>query len=113
MSSAGAALTLDKNLAGRLGNRRRFGRRGGRAAPADALVAHRPEHAQRSRPALGSDVPACLLSMPARGDGGGDVLTPVDLPDFAGTPVLLVNPRVPLSTADVFARWDGSRPRPA
>ena len=28
-------------------------------------------------------------------------------PELPGTPVLLVNPRVPLSTADVFARWDG------
>jgi 4-diphosphocytidyl-2-C-methyl-D-erythritol kinase len=26
---------------------------------------------------------------------------------MSGTPVLLVNPRVPLSTAEVFARWDG------
>jgi 4-diphosphocytidyl-2-C-methyl-D-erythritol kinase len=29
------------------------------------------------------------------------------LPDLSGRPVLLVNPRVPLSTADVFAAWDG------
>jgi 4-diphosphocytidyl-2-C-methyl-D-erythritol kinase len=34
-------------------------------------------------------------------------LTPVELPELAGKPVLLVNPRVELSTADVFARWDG------
>jgi 4-diphosphocytidyl-2-C-methyl-D-erythritol kinase len=27
--------------------------------------------------------------------------------DWAGTPVLLVNPRVPLATSPVFAAWDG------
>ena len=32
---------------------------------------------------------------------------------IAGTPVLLVNPRVPLSTAAVFAAWDGDRSRAA
>jgi 4-diphosphocytidyl-2-C-methyl-D-erythritol kinase len=52
-------------------------------------------------------VPACLLSLPARGEGAGDELKPLLLPDLAGKPVLLVNPRVPLSTASVFARWDG------
>jgi 4-diphosphocytidyl-2-C-methyl-D-erythritol kinase len=31
----------------------------------------------------------------------------VDLSDLAGKPVLLVNPRIPLSTAEVFAGWDG------
>ena len=29
------------------------------------------------------------------------------LPELSGTSVLLVNPRVALSTAEVFARWDG------
>jgi 4-diphosphocytidyl-2-C-methyl-D-erythritol kinase len=42
-----------------------------------------------------------------RGEGAGDQLTPIDLSELSGTPVLLVNPRVPLSTAEVFARWDG------
>lgn len=56
---------------------------------------------------LGSDIPACLLSLPMRGEGAGDQLTPIDLSDVSGTPVLLVNPRVPLSTAEVFAHWDG------
>jgi 4-diphosphocytidyl-2-C-methyl-D-erythritol kinase len=56
---------------------------------------------------LGSDVPACLLSLPMRGEGAGDQLTPIDLSDVSGKPVLLVNPRVVLSTADVFAGWDG------
>jgi 4-diphosphocytidyl-2-C-methyl-D-erythritol kinase len=45
--------------------------------------------------------------MPVRGEGAGDKLSPIDLPELSGTPVLLVNPRVRLSTAEVFARWDG------
>ena len=56
---------------------------------------------------LGADVPACLLSRTARGEGRGDRLEPVEMPELAGMPVLLVNPRVPLSTAAVFAAWDG------
>jgi 4-diphosphocytidyl-2-C-methyl-D-erythritol kinase len=42
-----------------------------------------------------------------RGEGAGDRLTPVGLAELSGTPVLLVNTRKALSTADVFARWDG------
>ena len=57
---------------------------------------------------LGADVPACLLSRTARGEGRGDRLGPVEMPDLMGMPVLLVNPRVPLSTAAVFAAWDGA-----
>lgn len=67
-----------------------------------------PRHAAEIAPELGSDVPACLLSLPMRGEGAGDLLSPVDLSRFSGTPVLLVNPRVALSTADVFAAWDGA-----
>jgi 4-diphosphocytidyl-2-C-methyl-D-erythritol kinase len=66
-----------------------------------------PAMTQQVAPALGSDVPACLLSLPMRGQGAGDELSPIDLSDLSGTPVLLVNPRVALSTADVFERWDG------
>ena len=66
-----------------------------------------PAYATAVAPALGADVPACLLSMTALGRGVGDELVLVDHPSIAGTPVLLVNPRVPLSTAEVFARWDG------
>jgi len=66
-----------------------------------------PKRAEDVAPNLGSDVPACLLSLPVRGEGAGDELTPITLPDVAGTAVLLVNPRVPLSTAQVFVGWDG------
>jgi 4-diphosphocytidyl-2-C-methyl-D-erythritol kinase len=105
--SAGVALTLDKRLPVASGI-------GGGSA--DAAAALRlltslwqidPKHAQEVAPTLGSDVPACLLSRPMRGEGAGDQLTPLDLSDLSGTPVLLVNPRVQLSTAEVFARWDG------
>ena len=65
-----------------------------------------PAHATAAAPLLGADVPACLLSMTARGEGAGDALELVDA-GVAGMPVLLVNPLVALSTAAVFARWDG------
>lgn len=55
--------------------------------------------------ALGSDVPACLFSRTAIGRGRGERLEPVA--GAPGTPVLLVNPGVAVSTAEVFRRWDG------
>ena len=105
--TSGAAITLDKRLpvAAGLG--------GGSADAAAALrlltslwnIA--PAHAEAVAPELGSDVPACLLSLAARGTGAGDRVTPAVLPDLSGLPVLLINPRVTLPTAEVFARWDG------
>jgi 4-diphosphocytidyl-2-C-methyl-D-erythritol kinase len=56
---------------------------------------------------LGADVPACVRSQAARGEGRGADLVPVDLGTLEGAPVLLVNPRVPLSTGAVFRAWDG------
>ena len=103
----GAAITLDKRLPVASGI-------GGGSA--DAAAALRlltslwhidPKHAEAVAPTLGSDVPACLLSLPVRGEGAGDLLSPIDLSELSGAPVLLVNPRVRLSTADVFAGWDG------
>lgn len=58
--------------------------------------------------ALGADVPACLLSRTVRGTGRGDRLEPAEGP-AAGTPLLLVNPGIAISTAEVFRRW---RPGP-
>jgi 4-diphosphocytidyl-2-C-methyl-D-erythritol kinase len=103
----GAALVLDKQVpvASGLGG-----------GSADAAAALRlltslwridPKFAQEVAPTLGSDVLPCLLSVPARGEGAGDRLTPIALPELSGTPVLLVNPRVRLSTVEVFAGWDG------
>ena len=66
-----------------------------------------PAHAAAVAPRLGADVPACLLSMTCRGEGVGDRLQLVDDASIAGTPVLLVNPRVTISTREAFARWDG------
>ena len=55
--------------------------------------------------ALGADVPACVLSQTMRGDGVGEALSPVA--SVAGTPILLVNPGIALSTSAVFGAWDG------
>ena len=44
--------------------------------------------------------------MTAIGRGTGTDLQPV-VSDLVGTPVLLVNPRVPLATGPVFKGWDG------
>jgi 4-diphosphocytidyl-2-C-methyl-D-erythritol kinase len=104
---AGAALKLDKRLpvASGLG--------GGSADAAAALRlltaawGIHPKFAEEVAPQLGSDVPACLLSLPVRGERAGDLLTPIALPELSGTPVLLVNPGVFVSTAQVYGAWDG------
>ena len=57
--------------------------------------------------ALGADVPACLYGSLQFGTGRGDRLTPMPRHDLAGTPVLLVNPRVAVATGSVFRGWDG------
>lgn len=54
---------------------------------------------------LGADVPACLSGRTALGTGRGDDLVAID--GLAGTALLLVNPGVAVSTAQVFAGWDG------
>ena len=56
---------------------------------------------------LGADVPACVLSQTCLGRGTGTDLEEVSS-DLAGSPVLLVNPRVPLATGPVFKGWDGA-----
>ena len=56
---------------------------------------------------LGADVPACLAGGCQRIAGIGEIMTPVDL-DFAES-ILLVNPRIPLSTKDVFTRFTGPK----
>jgi 4-diphosphocytidyl-2-C-methyl-D-erythritol kinase len=55
---------------------------------------------------LGSDVPACLYSVTQMVGGRGEALTSVAPAGLAGTPMLLVNPAVPVSTGPVFAGWD-------
>ena len=65
-----------------------------------------PEDWRARAARLGADVPACVESVACIGRGTGTELEPVEN-DLAGTPVLLVNPRVPLATGPVFAAWDG------
>ena len=106
-TNTGAAIRLDKRLpiASGIG--------GGSADAAAALrllarvwgVEVGSEMLHQIAAELGADVPACLASTTARGDGRGDRLRAVA--GFAGMPVLLVNPGVPLSTGAVFAEWDG------
>ena len=97
-----ATLTLDKRLPVAAGL-------GGGSADAAAVLRllGSGEEAARLAPDLGADVPACLLSRTARGTGRGDEIVPVDMPGLSGTPILLVNPGLALSTAAVFAGWDG------
>jgi 4-diphosphocytidyl-2-C-methyl-D-erythritol kinase len=104
---AGAALHLKKELPVASG----IGGGSADAAAALRLLTRLwkidPAHAAAVAPKLGSDVPACLLSKSARGGGAGDELELIDDHGVAGMPVLLVNPRVALSTAEVFASCDG------
>lgn len=55
---------------------------------------------------LGSDVPACVSSVTQMVRGRGEVLEALDVKGLEGTAMLLVNPGVGVSTADVFSRWD-------
>lgn len=104
----GAALTLTKRLpvAAGLG--------GGSADAAAALrllarlwaLPDDPAALTAIARALGADVPACVRSLTAHGSGRGDDLAAAA--SIAAIPVLLVNPRIPLATAPVFAGWDGA-----
>lgn len=105
-TSHGAALVLTKNLPVASGI-------GGGSADAAAVLrlltrlwTVDPGHAEQVASSLGADVPACLLSMTARGDGAGDEVQLFDA-GVSGKPVLLINPRAELSTRDVFSRWNG------
>lgn len=105
--TAGAVLTLDKRLpvASGIG--------GGSADAAAALrllvrwwgLAAVPEELHAIAAPLGADVPACLRSVTAFGEGRGDRLQPAGA-ELSGTPVLLVNPGVPVPTGPVFKAWD-------
>lgn len=55
---------------------------------------------------LGADVPACLHGRAALGRGAGEVLDFMASP-WAGAALILANCRQPVSTAAVFAGWDG------
>lgn len=101
----GLVIKLEKNLPVAAGL-------GGGSADAGAvfrIVRERyglPEGWRARAAKLGADVPACIESVTCIGRGTGTELEPAD-GSLAGTPVLLVNPRLPLSTGPVFAGWDG------
>ena len=101
----GWAVTLEKNLPVAAGL-------GGGSADAGAVF--RMVEAQYGLPAdwaaraakLGADVPACVRSVTCIGRGTGTELEEI-ASDLTEIPVLLVNPRIPLTTGPVFAAWDG------
>jgi len=101
---AGWRVTLDKRLPVAAGL-------GGGSADAGAVfriveAAHGlPDDWQVRAAKLGADVPACVRSETCIGRGTGTELEPI-ASDLTGTPALLVNPRVPLSTGPVFKGWD-------
>lgn len=93
-------ITLEKNLpvASGIG--------GGSADAAATLHAissllKEPLPALAAQLSLGADVPACVMGGLVRMRGIGEVLEPLDTGSF-GWPMVLVNPRVPVSTPDVF-----------
>ena len=103
----GLSITLEKNIPVGAGL-------GGGSADAAAFL--RVVNALSSMPlgkdalyhlaaSLGADVPVCLAGGCQRIAGIGETMTPIDL-DFAGA-MLLVNPRIPLSTKEVFTRFTG------
>jgi 4-diphosphocytidyl-2-C-methyl-D-erythritol kinase len=105
----GLALTLQKNLpvAAGLGG-----------GSADAAATLRLLARQAAAPiedselaalaqTLGADVPMCLVSRPSVVTGIGERVLP--LASFPNCHVLLVNPLLPVVTADVFRRLEGHR----
>ncbi|MEM7664339.1 MAG: 4-(cytidine 5'-diphospho)-2-C-methyl-D-erythritol kinase [Pseudomonadota bacterium] len=100
----GLDITLEKNLPVAAGL-------GGGSADAGAVfrIVERlhglPDDWLERAAKLGADVPSCVRSEMAVGRGTGTELEPVEN-DLAGCPVLLVNPRIPLSTGAVFKAWD-------
>ena len=107
--SVGAHLTLDKHLPIASG----IGGGSADAAAAARLLnrfwkigATERELAELLAP-LGADIPACIESRLVRGTGTGTQLAEINNETLAGTPLLLVNPRRPVSTAAIFKQWDG------
>ncbi len=105
MAEANAALSLEKNLpiAAGVG--------GGSSDAAAALRALNelwglnlplPRLAEIARP-LGADVPVCVAAQTAFMSGAGETFTPMNAPAFAA---ILVNPLIPLPTANVYRQFD-------
>ena len=103
--STGLEITLEKNLPVASG----LGGGSGDAGAVFRIVRELyglPDDWHDRAAALGADVPACVESVACLGRGTGTDLHPVEN-DMAGMPVLVVNPRVAISTADVYAAYDG------
>lgn len=101
LSSVPMALTLDKRLppASGIGG-------GSTDAAATLKAAMRLGGAPLSAEeilSLGADVPVCMRAAPARMRGVGEVVEPVTLPALH---MVLVNPRVEVSTPAVFSRLE-------
>ena len=103
----GLAITLEKNIPVGAGL-------GGGSADAAALL--RAVNALSRAPLdssalydlaanLGADVPVCLTGGCQRIAGIGDSMTPFTMPQTGA--ILLANPRIPLSTKDVFTHFGG------
>ena len=105
--SQGAALLLDKHIPAAAG----LGGGSADAAAALRLLSRfwgldwTEERLEALAAELGSDVPACIASRTRLGTGRGTALADWH-EDFAGAPLLLVNPRIAVPTAPVFAGWD-------
>ncbi|UZW56285.1 4-(cytidine 5'-diphospho)-2-C-methyl-D-erythritol kinase [Sphingobium sp. JS3065] len=64
------------------------------------------EALERIALSLGSDVPACIGSVSQMVRGRGEVLHRQSVAGLSAMPILLVNPGVAVSTAQVFGNWD-------
>lgn len=98
MQAKGLALTLEKHLPVASG----IGGGSADAAASLRLIARlTAQPLPKDVLSLGADVPVCLASLPCRMQGIGETVTPVPpLPQMA---MVLVNPRVAVSTPAVFA----------
>lgn len=97
----GVHLELEKNLPVAAG----IGGGSADAAAALRLMASMSQNIQRTELTklalkIGADVPVCLYGQSCLVEGFGDIVKPV--PIFPHCHLVLVNPLIPLSTADVF-----------
>lgn len=104
--STGMAIELRKNLPVAAG----LGGGSADAAAALRLMANAgetpisPADLSRVALSLGADVPVCLISQPCEVRGVGEILHP--LQHFPPLHIVMVNPLVPVVTADVFRRLE-------
>jgi len=82
---------------------------GGGSANAAAILRLFDSQGAVDAVSLGADVPVCRLSQTAMMTGIGERVTP--LPDLGSVAAVLVNPRIPVSTARIFARFDDGNPQ--